>query len=178
MGQVRSTLRALAPLIADPATLLQRLDDDVRHIEGALWTSVFVAVLDPVTAALRYCCAGHPPPLVVPLTGEPRFLDDGLGPLLGIDWIGPRSTATTTLGADDTLVLYTDGLVERRGQSLTDGLAELAEHARAGVQDGDRRAGARPAAVRDHLIGYLLGHDATDDTALLVARRPAPPDAG
>ncbi len=167
MGQIRSTLRALAPLISEPHALLERLDTFVDQIDGATLTSLFYAVLDPATGALSYSCAGHPPPLLVPRCGEPAFLDGGHGPLLGVPGIGPRSTASAAVAADDTLVLYTDGLVERRTESLTHSLAALAGHAR----EACRSAGSSPALVCDHLTHALLAPDATDDTALLVARR-------
>ncbi|WP_158221058.1 SpoIIE family protein phosphatase [Kineosporia sp. R_H_3] len=171
MGQLRSTLRALAPVVTDPAALVERLDDYVDQIDGAPMTSLFYAVLDPRSGALSYTCAGHPPPLVVPLSGEPRFLDEGLAPLLGVPGIGTRPTARTTLDPDDTLVLYTDGLVERRGESLTVGLETFAEHARAGVQSPAVAGVPVPlAAVCEHLTLALLTPDATDDTALLVVR--------
>jgi serine phosphatase RsbU (regulator of sigma subunit) len=173
MGQLRSTLRALAPVVTDPAALVERLDDYVDQIDGSPMTSLFYAVLDPRSGALSYSCAGHPPPLVVPASGEPRFLDEGLAPLLGVPGIGARPTARTTLDPGDTLVLYTDGLVERRGESLTVGLRSFAEHARVAVQSPAGAVGAAGvplSAVCEHLTQALLTPDATDDTALLVVR--------
>lgn len=167
MGQVRSTLRALATVADEPGALLERLDTAVEEIEGAPMTSLFYAVLDPRTGSLAYACAGHPPPLLVPAAGEPFFLEGSLSPLLGVPGAGPRPTARASLDAGTTLLLYTDGLVERRGESLTKSLQLLADHARGAVQDG----GHEPAAVCDRLMAALLGPDAADDTALLVVRR-------
>ena len=167
MGQVRSTLRALATVAAEPGDLLERLDAAVEEIENAAMTSLFYAVLDPASGALSYACAGHPPPLLVPAAGEPRFLEDGLSPLLGVPSPGPRPTAHAVLDPGTTLLLYTDGLVERRGESLTKSLQSLADHARSACQDTP----AAPAVVCDRLMADLLGPDAADDTALLAVRR-------
>lgn len=185
MGQIRSTLRALAALVPDPAELLTRLDSFVEQVDGAALTSLFYAVLDVEAGLLRYACAGHPPPVVGPRQGAAYFLDGGHGTLLGVDAGTPRTGAVATLAPSDVLVLYTDGLVERRGESLSVGLERLRAATGSAVRsagsdgagpDGAEPDGAEPdgadcRAVCEHLTRTVLGPDTDDDTALLVVRR-------
>lgn len=121
MGQLRSMLRALAvDRDAPPAELLARLDAAATSLHVTDFTTLVLGRLrvgaesgEPVS--LQWASAGHPPPLLLPSTGSPRLLEAGGGLVLGVRPDAPRTTATTTLQPDDTLVLYTDGLVERRG---------------------------------------------------------------
>jgi anti-sigma regulatory factor (Ser/Thr protein kinase) len=114
---------------------------------------------------LRYCCAGHPPPLVVSTDGSTRYLWDGRsGPLGSASFGARRAHALDALAPGDTLVLYTDGLVERRGEDLQDGLARLAEAA-------VRSSAASTEATRDALLHAMIGTDSpTDDVCLMIGR--------
>jgi serine phosphatase RsbU (regulator of sigma subunit)/anti-sigma regulatory factor (Ser/Thr protein kinase) len=135
MGQLRSAVRAVADPREGPARLLSRLDRFVEHSEAAAMATLAYADLDLATGELRYACAGHPPPVLVPAGGEPRLLWEGRSTPLGA-FVRPqaRPEARLHLAAGDRLLLYTDGLVERRDRELDLGL-ELLRQATAGGHD-------------------------------------------
>src|SRR5207237_406785 len=126
-----SAVRALTPITDDPAQLLTRLDDIVEHIDGAVSTTMLYGVLDCDTGEFRYSSAGHLPPLLVTVDGDAWHLDGGRNVPLGGFVTQARETATATVSVQDWIVLYSDGLIERRGESLDDGFARLVESARA-----------------------------------------------
>ncbi|GEA87041.1 PP2C family protein-serine/threonine phosphatase [Cellulomonas cellasea] len=160
MGQLRSAARALLLQDLSPAATLDGLDRFASTLPGAECASVVCAVVDEQARTVTYSKAGHPPPLVLSATG-PRWLEDGTGTLLGLA-PGPRPEATATFERGETLVLYTDGLVERRDEGLDDGLARLARIAAATVAE-------RPVdQLGDLLIGTMLDVGARDDVALVV----------
>ncbi len=129
MGQLRGAVSALAQT-AGPALLLDRLDAFVEAVPSAATATLAYVELDTETGNLRYACAGHPPPLVVSPDGRTRFLWDGRSAPLGSMFGDARSEAAEQLGEGETLVLYTDGLVERRTASIDEGLRRLVELAR------------------------------------------------
>ena len=114
MGQLRSACRALLLDNASPAAALAKLDRFAARLPGAQCTTAVCAVLDPDTGELVYSSAGHPPPILVHADGTTRMLEDGHTIALGIrpDWSRPE--ARVTMPARSTVLLYTDGLVERR----------------------------------------------------------------
>lgn len=123
MGQLSSAVRALAGPDLGPARLLSRLDHFVEQVEAAGMATLVYAELDLDTGVVRYACAGHPPPLLLPARGTPRLLWEGRSTPLGA-FLRPqlRQEAELQLEPGDRLLLYTDGLVERRDRSLDDGL--------------------------------------------------------
>ena len=164
MGQLRSAVRALASTGLAPGPLLDALDGFVaRHRVGRM-TTVAYAQIDVTTGELRYACAGHPPPILLAPAAEPRYLWDGRSvPLDSVALRGPRSQSAAQLARGGTLLLYTDGLVERREQSLDVGLEDLlAEAAR---HEGDDIAGLLTSVVR------AMNDDHSDDLCLLAAHR-------
>ncbi|TDQ00941.1 SpoIIE family protein phosphatase [Labedaea rhizosphaerae] len=168
MGQLRSACHAMLLHTADPAGTLTALDGFARDIEDAWCTSVFCAVLDPVAAELVYSNAGHPPGLVAKNDGVIEVLTAGHGAVLGVVGKNSRSNARTDIGDAAALLLYTDGLVERRGRPFDAGVdqasALLAEHR------------ARPAhEIADLIMTAMAPRDGfTDDVAMLVVRPPTP----
>ena len=164
MGQLRGAVRALSRAGGGPARVLQQLDMFVESVPDAAGATLAYAELDPEAGRLVYACAGHPPPLVVPPDGDARYLWDGrsapLGSILGTE----RTEAVAQLAEGDTIVLYTDGLIERRGESLDDGLHRLAAEAVLRAPEGDPLA--------DDLADALLeGEAQADDVCVLTARR-------
>ncbi|MDX6645480.1 MAG: hypothetical protein QOK40_1207 [Miltoncostaeaceae bacterium] len=172
MGQLRSALRAFAIDGDPPATVLARLARYAERLDEASLATAAYAVFDPASGELRYGCAGHPPPLVVEADGRSHYLEEGRSAPLAA-WPGVvYRDAVARLQPGATLLLYTDGLVERRRESLDVGFARLAE-AVAGA------AGRGPEEVCDHVVASLVGAAPSgDDVALLVLRRvPWPAEA-
>lgn len=164
MGQLRSAVRALASTGLAPGPLLDALDGFVaRHRVGRM-TTVAYAQVDVTTGELLYACAGHPPPILLAPGADPRYLWDGRSvPLDSVALSGRRPQAAAQLARGGTLLLYTDGLVERREQALDVGLEELlAEAAR---HEGDDIAGMLTSVVR------AMNDDRSDDLCLLAAHR-------
>jgi serine phosphatase RsbU (regulator of sigma subunit) len=170
MGQVRNMLRGIAhALDAPPAAALSALD---RALSGLGITTLVTAVMarveqTPDRAAadervLRWSNAGHPPPLLLRADGTVELLERPRNLLLGVDVCAERAEHAVPLRSGDTVVLYTDGLVERRDWTLDEGLDRLVAVA--------GELAARPV---DELCDALLGRlapDASDDVALLVLR--------
>lgn len=161
MGQLRSAIRALASAEAGPARLLERLDRFVDRVESARMATVAYAEIDLTSCEMTYACAGHLPPLLAEPGGSPRYLLEGrsagLGSLAGNT---NRVERRIHLPAGSRLLLYTDGLVERRGRRIDKGFEVLAR-AFAG-----RRDSPLPGLTAGLAQG-LVGRDHADDVCLL-----------
>ncbi|MGW1270116.1 PP2C family protein-serine/threonine phosphatase, partial [Streptomyces sp. NPDC002491] len=164
-GQLRSALSAAARVADGPARALEALGLYARHVDGAESSTVVKTFIDWATHTLTYSSAGHPPPALLDPGGAVTFLDQATDPPLGArpEHV-PRPEASTAFAEGATLVLYTDGLIERRHEDIDVGLARLADSvARHGRSD--------PEALADALLADLLpSTGATDDTALVVLR--------
>ena len=163
MGQLRSVTRAYA--LADegrrlPGEVLTRLNSyQTQHGEGELFT-VLYAIIDPREAAVTWARAGHLPPLLRRGGGETAYVEGGDG-LIGLERV-QYTEIRRELGPAGLLVLYTDGLVERRGESLDQGLARLEQAAASGPDD--------PQQLCDHILDRLLPEEGSHDdvTAVVV----------
>jgi anti-sigma regulatory factor (Ser/Thr protein kinase) len=166
MGQLRSAAQALLIRSSGPAQALSDLDNFARRIPSASCTTVFCAVIDVPTSTVRYSSAGHPPPIVVDRTGS-QLLDRAQSvPIAATETVLSRPEAEMTLLPGATVLLYTDGLVERRGESLGVGIE------RASTSLNQCRH-CHPDFVADQLMTDLepvTGFD--DDVALLLYRHP------
>jgi serine phosphatase RsbU (regulator of sigma subunit)/GAF domain-containing protein/anti-sigma regulatory factor (Ser/Thr protein kinase) len=168
MGQLRSACRALLLDHPSPRAALCGLDRFAARLPGAQCTTAVCAVLDPGTGELVYSSAGHPPPILVDADGTTRTLDDGHTIPVGLRPDRPRPEAHVTVPAGATLLLYTDGLVERRGSSLDHGIA------RAAVLVRDGRTSTLDD-VADRIMTRLAPSSGyQDDVAVLLYRHPAP----
>ena len=162
MGQVRSLLRAYAIDDPDPAAALERTNAAViRLLPDALATVVY-AVLDPATGDLvlrqrRAPAAGHHRRS----TGQPEYLDDAPGTMLGALPGGRFSFGWRRLAAGARLLCYTDGLIEHRGRDIADGLAALADTIK-----GCRGSAEETCAT----VETALAAARQDDVCLLTAR--------
>jgi serine phosphatase RsbU (regulator of sigma subunit) len=166
MGQLRSAGRALLLESRSPGHVLSALDRFAALVAGAAVSTVFCAVIDPRDGTLRYSSAGHPPAIVVDLDGAARFLEAaGSLPLAVADDL-VRPEADVVLSPGSTLLLYTDGLIERRDQVLDEGMARAARV----LGEGRHLA---PADLAELLTDKLLGDAPDDDVAFLVYRRTA-----
>jgi anti-anti-sigma factor len=168
MGQLRTAL-ATALLHGDsPASALEHLDRLAASIPGALASTTAVMILELDSGQLCWARAGHPPPLLVE-PGGIRYLTGGAGAPLGVPRRPPYRGAATRVEPGTCLLLYTDGLVERRGQVIDEGLDHLAVTAA-------QLRGQPPATVLDGLLAAALPDTGpADDIALIAAHyRPAP----
>ncbi|WP_345286723.1 SpoIIE family protein phosphatase [Streptomyces gulbargensis] len=168
MGQLRSACRALLLQDPSPARTLMALDRFAAGVPGAKCTTVFCGVLDPETGHLTYSSAGHPPGILVHADGTTHLLEGGRSTPLAVRPGRARPQDERTVPARATLMLYTDGLVERRRYPLTAGIGQAGE----AVQDG-REVPVDELATRvmDRLAP-VGGYD--DDVALLLYRHPGP----
>jgi serine phosphatase RsbU (regulator of sigma subunit) len=161
MGRMRSALRAYALETSDPADVLGRLDRKMQHFEPGAMATVLYAVFDSDLRHVRISSAGHVPP-VIATPGRPAVLAEVTpGLMIGVADAGRRPVAALPAPPGTVLCCYTDGLVERRGRPLDDGLARLCEVLVHG--DADTVSSAVMAGMSD-------GEQA-DDVALLVLRR-------
>lgn len=168
MGQLRSACRALLLERPSPSAALTGLDHFAARLPGARCTTAFCAVLSPDTGELVYSSAGHPPPIMVHSDGTMALLDGARATPLGLSLDPSRPEHRETLPPRSTLLLYTDGLVERRREALDAGIARAAdlvqENRDTGLDDLAREVMSRLAPSD----GYQ------DDVALVLYRQPAP----
>jgi serine/threonine-protein kinase RsbW len=156
--------RSPAPTLG-PARVLEQLDAFVAEFPAAQYATMAYAELELETGAMTYACAGHPPPLLLPEAGPPELLWEGRSPPLGANLPElPRAEAELALPRHARLILYTDGLVERRTRSMDLGIERLA-----------RESALRRDAPLPRLARHAHGHDARrlrrdDDVCLLCLR--------
>lgn len=163
MGQLRSALSAVTVADVGPGNALQVLDRFARQIEQATATTAVKVVLDLELGTATYSSAGHLPPLLQHRDGRIEPLDQALGPpLAATEAAERRPQATVHFSPGARLVLYTDGLVERRSEDLTDGIDRLVACLR-------NHPGLSPEDLIDAIISEVRELDnAADDTAVLV----------
>ena len=162
MGGLRSTLRSYALEGWPPEKVLALTDRKLQHFEVGTTATVFSAAFSPPFDRCRVASAGHPPPVLAAPGERSRFVDLEPAPLLGaVENLQP-STTTIPMARNAVLVLYTDGLVERRDQVLDTGLERL----RATVWPDDPEMVCR--RVMDSLIGRSVPED---DVAMLAIQR-------
>ncbi|MFD7289660.1 SpoIIE family protein phosphatase [Streptomyces sp. NPDC059863] len=165
MGQLRSALSAASRTTEGPARALEVLGLYARSVEGAENTTAATAFIDWDTRTITYSSAGHPPPALLRGDGTVEFLDRATDPPLGArPEPAPRPQATASFTEGSVLVLYTDGLIERRHEDIDAGLGRLARSLA-------RHRAADPETLADALLADLLPPDGvTDDTALVIVR--------
>src|SRR5689334_15588117 len=169
MGQLRAVARHCLASGGSPAGVVTALDRFARDLDDAHTTTVCVAVLEPITGAVRVSSAGHPPPLLVTAAG-PRFLACPAGAPLATG--AHYSEAEDRMAEGDLLLLYTDGIVERPGVHPGQGRDDLVDAA-AHLRNGP---GGGPTAQRfcDDVLALLVRSTGyRDDVTLLAAQRHA-----
>ena len=163
MGQLRSGLRAYALDGMSPRAVLERLNRLLRQLEPGRTATLLYLVLDPHGGTLVASSAGHPPPLIAHEEGDPEFMELAGSAPLGATRHASYEEYDQPLEPGCALVLYTDGLVERPGESLDAGLERMRELVSAADENLER--------LGDTLVHELLpGGPAEDDAALLLAR--------
>lgn len=165
MGQLRSATRALAMHIDAPGELIAALDEYTSNTGQGRFSSLAYLVLDTRSGDVAHSVAGHPPPILHFPDGHTAVLDTGRGPLLGV--CCPREDAVIRIAPGTRIVMYTDGLVDRRGESVDLGIERLvtAVQAQTGRLDPDE--------ICKDLIDRLLDTEsdadgARDDVAIVV----------
>jgi len=170
MGQLRSAGRALLLQATGPGEVLTALDQFAALLPGATCTTALCAILDPDDGRLVYSSAGHPPAILTLSGGQTDLLSAGRGMPLGVRHRQPRSEASAVVPPRAVLLLYTDGLVERRRRPLDAGIRKAAET----VQDHHTLPVEQLA---DQIMTRMTDDGGgTDDVALLLYRHPAPLD--
>jgi hypothetical protein len=162
MGRIRTALRAYALMELPPERVLELVDHKIAHFELGTIATVAVAVVDPSCTEMQVARAGHLPPVMARAAGGTEVLDLPAEPLLGGVHDGPRSSHRVALHPGDVLVLYTDGLVERRGEMIDEGIERLRSTVTADS----------PARLARDLMHELIGDRIpADDVAVLAMRR-------
>jgi GAF domain-containing protein len=179
MAELRNAARGLAFAGHEPANLLADLSALAAQNGLDSFATAAYGRLDPATGGGSWALAGHVPPLLVPAEGPHRYVDMPTSPPLGAETMARRHQTSrgternaddrpdhrVVLGPGDTLVLYTDGLVERRNESLDEGLARLESTVTGPVRDA--------AELADRIVAKLC-QDLSDDCCLLILHRDAP----
>jgi hypothetical protein len=166
MRLLRSAIQALAPLQLDPGQLLARLDDlaqqyQAAHPEQVNWLATCVyAAYDPVTGECSIASAGHPPPVRTGPDGESVLLDVPPGAPLGVGG-ADFPTVRTVIPDGGRLTLYTDGLIEVRGQDIEEGMAAICRLTASQV-------GSTPEQACHELIDQVSPGPDSDDVAVMV----------
>ena len=163
MAQLRTAVRAYAADGHPPAAVLDRVNTLMWHLGPLAMTTAVYAVLDPAAETLELVSAGHPPALVIPPSGAAAYLESQPGMPLGVSPTATYASQTFLLPTGAILLLYTDGLVERRGESIDLGLERL------------RALGERFSDVEAlcaSVVERLVGEEPNDDVAFVAVRVP------
>jgi serine phosphatase RsbU (regulator of sigma subunit)/anti-sigma regulatory factor (Ser/Thr protein kinase) len=164
MGRLRSAFRALAAELESPGELLAKLDRFAAGPEGIDFATAAYGILDPATGELRYASAGHPPMLLVDPSGATRWLLDGRSPPLYGDEETLRVEGKVVVEPGSLLLLYSDGLVERRSERISVGLDRLEETAAALREEPVE-------LICDSLLADVRrGSDLSDDVVMIALR--------
>jgi serine phosphatase RsbU (regulator of sigma subunit) len=166
MGQVRMALRAYATADPSPVYVMNGVNRLVWDLQVPEIVTLVYLVFDPATRMLCFTNAGHPPPLIFG-GPQPGFLEDGLSHPLAVMAESEPTEGTRVLEEGSTLLLYTDGLVERRGESLDLGLNRL-------LQKAAGHAGTDVDALCDDILSSLIEPEHVADDIAILAMRPSP----
>lgn len=163
-GQLRSACRALADVSSDPTDLVARLDEFCVHANGTQFATLLYGELDEESGRLAFCRAGHVPPVILDADGNATTIEEDGSWVIGLDMPAARRLAHLQIDPGSRLLLFTDGLIERRGENLDVGYERLL----ATIQ---RHRSLPVGAFADALIDDLAGEVNIDDRCLLVIER-------
>jgi serine phosphatase RsbU (regulator of sigma subunit) len=163
MGRVKSALRAYALLGGGPAETLELTDRKVHHFEIDTMVTTICAVTRPPYDRFEICSAGHLPPALAHPDRPTSLAELKVGPPLGAVRDAQRVAAEIEFSPGSLLMLYTDGLVERRGESLDVGLKWLRDTIQVGPAD---------RVCRETMQRLVADRIPADDIAMLAVRRP------
>jgi serine phosphatase RsbU (regulator of sigma subunit) len=167
MSEIRSLLRGISyALLEPPALVLTGLQKAMQAFAVDVYATVVLAQIEPAAdRILRWSNAGHPPPMLLTPEGTVRLLEAQPETLLGVRGLATRTDHTVSFPPGTSVIFYTDGLVERRGGTLDDGLRKLA-----GALEG--RAELTAEQLCDHLLGHFA--DGVEDDVVLAVVRAGP----
>jgi serine phosphatase RsbU (regulator of sigma subunit) len=168
-SRMRSAVRVLATQHPEPDALARAVDRLMAVEAPTPMASAVYVLFDPATDMLSMTVAGHPPPLLI-RRGEGRYIEEHGSPVHGLGTV-PRPVVNLPFGIGDVLLLYTDGLVERRGEAIDVGLGRLRDLAERCFRDAGPDADLD--AVLDDLVEAVTDPDRHDDVALVGFRRVA-----
>jgi PAS domain S-box-containing protein len=167
MGQLRAAILALALHVDRPDQLLDETDAFARRYRITDFATAICIAVDPDEGLIEYSTAGHPPAMICPAHGEPRWLDDARSLPLGVREPNGRPSAEDSLDAGSILVVYSDGLIERPGEVIDVGMERLASAVR-------RHRAVDLESLCAAVLRDLAGeHGFDDDTVLVALRRSA-----
>ncbi|MFE0648664.1 PP2C family protein-serine/threonine phosphatase [Streptomyces sp. NPDC059534] len=166
MNAYRTALREVAATDLPPHRVLRHLDSVVAEDEARRPATCLLVRVDPARGTATFASAGHLPPVVFAADGSAELVDLPVGPPLGTG-VGGYEPTTRPLTPAETLLIFTDGLVERRGEDIDVSLARLAALR--------LPAASGPKEVVDEVLRRLGAHAAEDDVAVLAARIRARP---
>jgi serine phosphatase RsbU (regulator of sigma subunit)/CheY-like chemotaxis protein/anti-sigma regulatory factor (Ser/Thr protein kinase) len=164
MSELRNALRAFTVEGHGPGTALHQLDRVVLATMGpGMIATVLVLIIDAAEGTVTLARAGHPPPALRSADGSVRYLETGGTLPLGIDDRVSAGEARYAMAPGDTLLLFTDGLVERRGESITLGFDRLRDAFGGAPEDVE--------AICDHVLAHTLAEQVSDDDIALLTVR-------
>ncbi|MFN0090424.1 MAG: PAS domain S-box protein [Acidimicrobiales bacterium] len=167
MGRLRNAIAAIAPRVDGPAEVLCELDEFIRANRVTEFATACCAILDPGSGLLRYASAGHPPMLLVAADGAVRWLEGGRSRALCGHSPSHRPEAVAEVAPGELIVLFSDGLIERRRRRLSAGLAQLAAAAA-------RRRAEPVGQLCGNLVVDLLDDARLEDDVVVVCARLEP----
>jgi PAS domain S-box-containing protein len=165
MAQVRNALRVYALEGLRPSSLLTRVNH-VAEATGTSFATLLYMIVDIRRLICRYASAGHPPPVVVRCGAKPTFLEGGRSVPLGVSGDPGYRQEVVRLRPGDTLLLYTDGLVERRDRPLDEGLEMLLEVVGQGPPELEQ--------LLDHVLERMAAEPTPVDDIAMLAFRAVP----
>ena len=167
MAQIRTSVRAYAIDGGRPSVVVERVNALINDLGPPTMATLAYAVLDPERESFEVVIAGHPPPLLIRQDGAASFLPLQGGIPLGVSPMARYRSDTHELRAGETIVLYTDGLVETRDAPIDEGLERLRAAA---------AGGGEPEALCARLVERMVPGDPADDVVVVAARVPRPPE--
>ncbi|MBK1785607.1 SpoIIE family protein phosphatase [Prauserella sp. ASG 168] len=172
MGKLQNVLRAYAIEGHGPSASLRLVHDLLRGEPGLLFATAVVAEIELGTGVMRWASAGHPPPLLQDRDGSVRYLDLAHGPMLGVNIPFDIPEHERPLVPGSSVVLYTDGLIERRSSDIDAGLERLAGAFTACEAE-------RLTERTEYVLTTMLGDsDHDDDVCVLLCRWAGPSETG
>jgi serine phosphatase RsbU (regulator of sigma subunit) len=164
MGQLRSALAALVNLAPDPAAILEALDQFAATLPRARSSTCLLVFIDPAAEQIVYSSAGHMPPIVADLGQRANILAEHQDPPLAVKRLVPRRNTVAPFPVGSVVLLYTDGLVERRDELIDVGLQRLVRRVEGKVHPSMKE-------LCDRVIQRLVSPDSQDDDVAIIAAR-------